>query len=319
MDLIYTDTHRKDVGVLQDYTFDLAFGADENDFELVLDIANHPCVANCMVYIEGTEYGGIIDGIGISTIDDRLAYRGRTWHGILASKIIQPDDGQDYLTVSGEANALIGTLLNRLGLDDLFTASEENSGLAISNYQFDRYIDGYSGICKMLDSVGGKLKFTFMTDRVIVSALPAVDYSKDEQFDNDSVEMEIDKTYNTINHLICLGKGELKGRQVVHLYRDRDGNITEKQVYLGLEEVVGVYDYPNAESAEELKKSGTEQMLESTDRVQLNFSSEEKIYDIGDIVGVKEIITNTFGTAKITKKIVTINHGTVNIQYKVGE
>ncbi len=32
MDLIFTNKNREDIGVLQDYDLDLAFGADENNF-----------------------------------------------------------------------------------------------------------------------------------------------------------------------------------------------------------------------------------------------------------------------------------------------
>ena len=321
MDLIYMDTNRKDVGVLQDYTFDLAFGEDENDFELVLDLSNHICEPNGFVYIEGTEYGGIIDRINVVTRDDKLTYGGRTWHGILASKVIEPNKGEAHLTVSGEANRVIASVINRLGLGDLFTVSTENSGLDINGYSFDRYVNGYVGIAKMLASVGGKLKFTFSKDKVVLSALPLVDYSKDEQFDNDSVEMDIEKTYNTVNHLICLGKGELENRKVVHLYRDANGNIVDTQVFFGLEEVAEVLDYPNVESDDELKKKGKEQVEKSAnaDKVQLDLVAEETTYDIGDIIGAKEINTKTVATAKITKKIVTIDQGSVNIQYKVGE
>ena len=321
MDLIYTNRNREDVGVLKDYTFDLAFGSDENDFELTLDISNHCCEADCLVYIEGTEYGGVVDKMNIITKDDKLIYKGRTWHGILASKVVVPDSGKAYLTVSGEANSVIGSLLERLGLTDLFEASKESSGLTIRGYSFDRYTDGYSGLTKMLTSVSGKLKFTFKTDKVVVSAHPIVDYSLDEQFDNDQVELEIEKANNAVNHLICLGKGELVERQVVHLYVDGNGNISESQSFTGLQEVTSVYDYPNVESLDELKKGGIEKLKEyaNGNKVQMDFATEEVTYDIGDIIGAREIITGTFATEKIIKKIVTITQGLVNIQYKVGE
>jgi hypothetical protein len=32
-----------------------------------------------------------------------------------------------------------------------------------------------------------------------------------------------------VNHLICLGSGELQNRIVVHLYVDADGNISQTQ------------------------------------------------------------------------------------------
>ena len=38
MDLIYTNENREDVGVLFGYSFDLAFGIDENDFECKLSV-----------------------------------------------------------------------------------------------------------------------------------------------------------------------------------------------------------------------------------------------------------------------------------------
>jgi len=211
MDLIYTDKRRQDVGVLNDYTFDLAFGADENDFELTLDAENHCCDANCLLYIENTEYGGIIDGIGVVTGSEQLRYFGRTWQGIFASKIIEPDEGEAYLTVSGDANEIIGDLIERCGLSELFVAPKSPSGLTIESYQFDRYVDAYSGLKKMLEFVNWKLRFSFVGQAVLVSALPAVDYSQGEQFDSAGAEMSIEKRKNNTNHLICLGKGAAAG------------------------------------------------------------------------------------------------------------
>lgn len=321
MDLIYTDESHEDVGVLHDYTFDLAFGSNENDFELTLDVSNHCCTPNCFVYIEGTEYGGIIDKMKVSTKDDKLIYMGRTWHGILASKVLVPDSGKSHLTVSGDANDVIETLIKRMGLVDLFESSTDRSKLVVSNYSFDRYTDGYSGICKMLASVGGKLKFAFKNGKVILSAHPLVDYSQDEQFDNDQVEMTIEQMTNVTNHLICLGSGELENRQVIHLYADGAGNISDKQTFTGLQEIISVYDYANAESLDELRKGGIDKLKEyaNKSKVQMDFPSEELIYDVGDIVGAKEITTGAFAREKIGKKIVTISKGLVNVQYKVGE
>lgn len=321
MDLIYTNENREDIGVLKDYTFDLAFGSGENDFELTLDVSNHCCKADCLVYIENTEYGGIIDKVNVITKSDKLVYKGRTWHGILGSKILTPDAGEAYLTVSGEANKVLGSLLERIDLTDLFEVSEEDSGLTIPTYSFSRYTDAYLGITNMLTSVSGKLKFNFRSGKVIVSASPIVDYSQTEQFDNDQVELTVEKTYNSTNHLICLGKGDLAARQVLHLYVDNNGNVSETKTFTGLQEVTSVFELSNAESLDELKKQGAEKLKEyaTKDKVQMDFASEQVIYDIGDIVAAKEIITGTLAREKIIKKIVTITQGSVNIQYKVGE
>ena len=51
-----------------------------------------------------------------------------------------------------------------MGLTSFFSACEDDSGLRINNYKMDRYIQGYNGIIKMLDSVGGKLLFKMQSD-----------------------------------------------------------------------------------------------------------------------------------------------------------
>ena len=321
MDLIYTNKNKEDVGILLDYDFDLAFGSGENDFELKVALDNHCCSDGCLVYIEGTEYGGIIDKVKIATKSSEITYKGRTWHGILASKVIEPDANEAYLTVSGEANAVIEMLLERVGLSDLFTVSSDVSELTIKNYKMNRYVDAYTGIKKMLASADGKLQITFQNGKVVLSALPLVDYSTDEEYDNDQVEMEIEKAYAPINHLICLGGGQLADRLVLHLYTDEHGKISPTQSLKGMDEVTDVLDYPNCESAEELEAEGKERLKASasSDSVKMSFDADESTYDIGDIVGAREIITGIAVAKAITKKIVSINKGKVSIQYKVGE
>ncbi len=321
MDLIYTNKDWKDEGVLKDYAFDLAFGSGENDFELVIPNNIHCCESGSLIYIEGTEYGGIVDGIRVITKEKEIAYLGRTWHGVLASKIIEPDSGKDYLVLSGEANQIIGRLIEKVGLSELFEASSMDSGLAISLYPMHRYVDAYNGIKNMLKEVKGKLIFTFKYGKIVLSACPLVDYSTDKQFDDDQVEMKLERKEKTVNHLICLGQGELADRQVVHLYADESGKVSTTQTFFGIDEIVDVYEYSNAESLAELTIGGREKLTgyAAADKVDINFDAESFIYDIGDIVGAKDITTGLSATKEITKKIVTINNGHANIEYKVGE
>ena len=215
MDLIYTDENREDLGILFDYSFDLAFGSSENDFELKTSTSNHILKQGYYVYIDGTEYGGVVDDIKVKTESKELIYAGRTYHGILESKVIEPGANADYLNVSGEANKLLGQLIERLALTDLFKASTDISDFTISNYQFSRYVKGYTGIKQMLNSVGAKLHITFEDGYVVLSALPIVDYSKDDEFDtefsagpdttyifNNSILKT--KRYNEVNYNECL-------------------------------------------------------------------------------------------------------------------
>ena len=80
MDLIYQDADRNDLGVMKNYEMDLAFGKDENDFELSVDLDEHCLKEGYILYMEDTEYGGIVDKIKASNVDDTVTYSGRTWH-----------------------------------------------------------------------------------------------------------------------------------------------------------------------------------------------------------------------------------------------
>lgn len=322
MDLIYMNNDKEDEGVVRDYTMDLEFGGNsDNDFECVVNIQNHICRDDYFLYYENTEYGGIVDDICVDTDADSVTYKGRTWHGILNSKIIEPDAGQDYLVLNGEANQVIAGLLTRLGLGNLFKASTEDSKIGISNYQMNRYVGGYDGIRKMLHDNYAKLVIRFSRGTVTVSAVPIVDYSKDEQFDTDQIDFTVEKHYRQTNHLICLGTGDLKDRQVLHLYTDSHGVIGTTKVLTGIDEVTDIYDYPNAESLEELRQGGVEKLTEawSADKIEFDFNSDAETYDIGDIVGSVERVTGIAVAADITRKIVTIKNNTTTISYKVGD
>lgn len=321
MDLIYMNSAKEDEGAMKDFTFDLAFGKDENDFECKIISSNHCCEEDFYLYVEHTEYGGIIDDIGVDTDNDEITYYGRTWHGIMNTKILEPNPGANYLIVSGDANAVLGTLIGRMKLSDLFVASTENSGITISNYQMDRYIGGYDGIKKMLKAYGAKLHLSFKNGFVELSAKPIVDYSKDDQFDTDQINFQIKKKGNPLNHVICLGKGDLAEREVIHLYADKNGNISTTQSLTGIQEVSAVYDYSSAESSDELRKGGIELIQESwnSDEIKFDFESDAESYDVGDVVGAKEQVTGIEVSAEIIKKIVTINNNSTTISYEVGE
>lgn len=322
MDLIFTDATGADVGVLFGFTLDLAFGNDENDFELALSIDSKEIENGAFIYIDGTEYGGIIDGLKVDTDQQLVTYIGRTFHGILNSKVIQPPAGAAYLTVSGEANEVIASIVLDLGLESLFEASAEASDITISNYQVDRYIKGYDGINKMLKAHGAKLGLSFVNGKIRLGAKPVVDYSQDGQYSSDHYSFDIQKYSNKVNHLICLGSGELAARQVVHLYVQEDGSInTEKQFFTGLDEIAEVYDYSAVESLEELEKGGRERLqeLHNNDKAEMQLFDDETVLDINDIVGTTEEVTKTKITNSVVKKIVKIQDEALEIEYKVGD
>lgn len=272
MDLIYMNSDLEDIGVLLECELDLAFGDSENNFECTIQAPAHCCEAGYYIYIEGTEYGGIIDSISVDTDTETIKYSGRTWHGILAGNVIEPEAGYDYRIVSGDANQVISDLLTAAGLTDIFAASTAASDIQIVQYPFDRYVDAYKGIRKMLSEFGGKLKIEFRNKKAVLSAVYLNDYSRNDEWDASQVEFSITKNFRPVNHLICLGSGNLKDRHIIHLFADENGGIqpyrtTEspigdedyildksKQVLFGVDEVAETYDYPSAQTAENYVK-----------------------------------------------------------------
>ena len=318
MDLIYTDENRIDKGVLTAYAFDLSFGSDENDFEMTLG-ANEPALSGgSFAYIENTEYGGIIDGIKASTNSNSVTYKGRTWHGLMNSKVIEPNAGEAYLIVSGDANVILANMVVRLGLTGLFVAAEELSGINISKYQFHRYCKGYDGIRDMLADNGAKLKIEWKNRAVQLSAVPVADYT-DSPADSDTASLNVEKYSKKVNHLICLGKGELTEREIIHLYADQFGSIGDNQYYFGLDEITEPYDNANSE---DLRKDGISHFksLRNNDNAEISLKESKAIpYDIGDIVGASEIRTGITVTAVVTQKIIKIKNGVISTEYKTGE
>ena len=319
MDLIYTNANKVDQGVLSAYNFDLSFGAEENDFELALDVNKSKLEYGSFIYIEETEYGGTVDGNGSTTNDETITYTGRTWHGMLNSKVIEPDKGEDHLVVSGYAKDILSMLITRLGLSDLFTVDDQSS-IIISRYQFNRYCKGYDGIRAMLAANDAKLKIEWKDRMVHLRAEPIADYS-DLVIDNDTAVLSVERHEKKVNHLICLGKGELADREVIHLFVDQFGRIGDTKFYTGIDEITDIYDNNGAESSDELRSGGIERLTELRDNDTSEITVPEmntSVYDIGDIITASNIKSGITTTAAISQKIVKIMNDAVIINYKTG-
>ena len=320
MDLIYTNANRVDMGVLSSHALDLSYGARENDFKLTLGAEETTLEYGAFIYIENTEYGGIVDGMKTSSDIETISYSGRTWHGILNSKVIEPDPGADYLVVSGDANELLSMLIARMGLSALFVAPNTQSGVTVNNYKFHRYCKGYDGIRDMLGDNGAKLRIAWREKAVVLSAEPVTDYT-DDPVDGDMAALSVEQHNQKVNHIICLGKGNLSEREVIHLYANKFGVIGDSQYYTGLNEISDIYENVNAESSEELRNGGISRLkeLRGNDKAEISvLEAAERVYDIGDIVGAKEMRTGIVVTAAVSQKIVKIKNGAIRIEYKAG-
>lgn len=319
VDLIITDSNHVDTRSAADFTLDCAWGKEENDFELVMSGAS-TIDAGAYIYVDGSECGGVVDAMedqltsGVST----LTYSGRTWHGVLANKILEPDRGKDYLTVSGTASTVIGSLISRVGLDAVFDAVDSPTAGAqtIKSYQFDRYTDCYTGLRKMCAASGLKLRLAYASGKVRVWAEPAAHYG--DSIDSDLIDFDATRTWRKPNHLIGLGKGDLAARTVVHWYADAKGNVSQSQSLKGVDEIAQVYDYSNAETAELNQKTREKlQELQSEGDVKVTVRDDANVvFDVGDTVTARDNLIGITVNASITKKIVKVSGGVLSVDYE---
>ena len=316
MDLIYADKSRIEQGVIQNFDVDFDT-AGNKDFLIKTGIKNNVLQGGFWWYIEGTEYGGRIDAYEVITEEDEIQYTGKNFRGILTTKIIEPPAGQNYKVLSGTIQSIIEELISDAGMEELFVVDECN--VAVSSYQFNRYISTYEGICSLAKRFGLVPAFMVQDGIVHISFGTATDYSDDNEYTQDDLNFSIKRSFSDVNHLICLGQGELKDRTVVHLYADEDGNISETQSLFGTDEVVQVYENTNAEDEATLKAEGIERLNELKNTDSFEVTIPDMALKIGDIIGGIERVTNTYVAREIVNIIAKISDSKIDLEYKVGE
>lgn len=301
-------------------SYDFEVGKTENSFEIsILRNEYVPIPYGSRIYIPDTEYGGIYRRTATNTAQDVINLGGLTWRGMMQKKIICPPAGQDYAVDSGELNSIVKARVET-AFPGLFIGSEEDTGVTVSAFQYDRYCDMLSGLTKMLKANGHKLELSYSKKEkaVIVSAVPIVDYSLKVEMSSD---MRTDYTMQTqkdgVNHLICLGKGELKDRQVYHWYADNDGNIDTTQHLFGADEIVEIFDYPGGELPD-LIAAGRDRLesLMDANKFSMNIDADIEI-GVGDIVGGRDYLSGMIMTSPIAGKICKWGNGSPNIEYKL--
>ena len=315
MVLVVADAKLGNVREIEDFTLDVAFGADENALTLTVEEKSAPA-AGQLVYIDATEYGGVIDQVKRGSgrgATGTVECKGRTWHGILAGRRLSPDSGSGYLTVNGKAGDVLTSLIARMGLESLFKAASDDSTVS---YTFERFCDGYSGLMALAKANGRKLSMRRMDGYIELSMPPIVDYAN--KVDSDLLDFTITSVHRCVNHLLCAGTGQLANRAIVHFYADENGNVSHKQTLFGIDEICALYDYSNA-SASELETEGKKKLLEyqTSGTVEVD-AHEDMDVDVGDIISARDNSTGTTVTATVSKKVVKVERGVATYSYEVG-
>ena len=319
MEMILLDKDLKEIGpVSLDIDFEVGDISALNDFELISP-ASPDAYA---IYIPDTEWGGIIEYDEGTTDSESLTLKGWTWRGLLSQEIIEPPAGSDYKIVSGELNAIIRDILSEV-LGGFFTVPDVDSGQTITSYQFKLYTTVLEGLMDMLSEYGYRLKiYAKKTEaggrvQVLCEAVPAA--TIEGQYDEDTgLGLRFVRSQMGINHLVCMGTGQLQNRQRVDLYVQEDGSIGKTQYYTGLLERTAYYDYNNAESLEELEESGKKRLKELAGYKKLEITDVEgQSLEIGDIVIGRHRSMGITIEKPITKKILTIQGNKETIEYQV--
>ena len=276
-----------------------------------------------LIYIMGTEYGGIIGEVLTDTTLDYVELKGMSWRGRLAKKIIQPPTGSDYKTVSGELHTVMKSLIEP-EFDGLFVVSQEDTGVNVSNYQFDRYCTLYDGLVKMLKSKWYRLQLSFRREQgepgyLYIEAVPIVDYSNRIELSRDcQLNYTMDDKRNGVNHLIVAGKGELQDRNVLHLYVQEDGSIGTQQYYTGLQEIAEIYENTSTET-DELQSKSEERIRELMNKKTFKMDVAKLGLDvgIGDIVGGRDYLTGMYMAKPVENIVYELTNDVESRTYKL--
>lgn len=316
-DLIYTRADKTDYGTIQNPDLDYECGTDaKNTFELTVPLTGVSIKKGAYIYIDGTDYMGQVTTIDPSSIDNTMIYGGPTWQGLLDQRIIQPDSGQEYYHVSGDANTVLGMIISRIGLSSIMGASTTPSGITVS-YDF-RYQKGYAGITAMLSAVGARVTGSVSGGKIILRAEAITDWSQNQEYDGEQTKINMAVDYRPVNHLIALGSGDGADRIRYDLYADANGAISTTQTLFGEDLNEATYEYTSADLAT-LQTEAPKKLQEYLDAaVVITVNTSISNIGIGDIAGAYIGDTGMSAKATVTKKTVKLSNGVQSVSFTAG-
>lgn len=289
--------------------FDITTDIDNqtNDFEITMVLPDTyeellwvENEVSCIVFVEGTEWGGEIRGSVINIEENTITYTGRTWRGTLDQYIIEPPTGEDYKIVSGN----LATILDDLPMNP--SVEIEPTLYTTSTFQFNRYITTYSGVNDLLKNVDLDLRYNMFFREVDLKAHLELAPARDlrdlievSQDYNNKIRLRITRDGNTPKHLICLGRGELHEREVIHLYADDNWTISQTPIVGAYP--VDVYDISNSD---DLLADGIKRYTELIgNHKQIDVTIDDLEVRLGDIIGARDHLTGEYVSAEISRII----------------
>lgn len=184
--------------------------------------------------------------------------------------------------------------------------------------KYGRYISVYQGIYSLCGIYGYVPNFKYENGKVNISIATTVNYADQTEYIQEDMNFDITKYSGNVNHLVCLGKGELTERVVIDLYCDSNGNISQTQTFSGVDEITAVYENTSDE-ADQLLQDGINHFKEiiNTDKFEVTVPEHE--YSVGDIIGGYEEVTKSYVAKQISNIILKMSDEKTDIDYEVGD
>lgn len=313
--VILANSDLRELGAVKDANLTVDLNGNRNfSLQIARSYWQPEMTFSSLIYILGTEYGGIIGEVLTDTTLDYVELKGLSWRGRLAKKIIEPPAGSDHKTVSGELHTIMKELIEP-EFDGLFVVSGKDTGVTVSNYQFDRYCTLLDGLNKMLKSKWYRLRLSFRREQnepgyLYVEAVPITDFSNRIELSRDcKLNYTMGDKRDGVNHLIVTGKGELQDRNILHLYMQENGEIGTEQYYTGLQEIAEVYENTSTETAELMSVAEERfRSLMGKKTFQMDVAKMGMDVEIGDIVGGRDYLTGMY----MAKPVENIIHEIIN-------
>lgn len=310
------DATGRDLFAVTDFTLDHAEGTGkgaECDFELSFasDAAGRRRTLSGgeLAYLEGTCVGGVVDSV--QSAGGTMTYRGRTWGGVLAHKVIDPGDG--HVRVSGEANAVVADVLSRCALSGLMAASKASGGLTVPTTDLERFCTAWEGLWQALSAAGARLSMArWQGGPVTLSAVPRAT----RELAGELVSLDVTRARSVTNHLVCAGEGKGGERVRVDLYADATGAVSETQTLFGADEVAERYSFTSADRAL-LVEDGTRRLRghQALSSAKVTLPDGGGL-ELGDVVRARDEATGLVAEATVSKRVTKVRGGVMTVSWE---
>lgn len=308
MELIVADSAGRTLFPISDFELDMDSGwgdGVDNSFDLVVRDPSVPLPeAAWRVFADGLEIGGRVEGFELKTgrTSSELHWTGSTWTGVLEKRLLWPDPGQDYLVLSGDANAVLRSAVKRLGIGSLFTVPDADAGVSVS-YRCNRDVpDAWTNLRLAMRSAGLRLDARWVGGSCRLQAVKVTDWRG--RVDSDLVNFDLKSDLLVTNHLKAAGKGELAARDVVDVYADREGGVGTVKAMAGVFELEEYYDANNTEG-DDLRDQALSRLKDKQSEGSVTVTVNEGVeFGLGDIVEARHYSPNVTVSVEISSKIV---------------